>query len=424
MTKLAQWPQEQDPVLGAKFRSFHQYINVAHNGEMDIPAFLGSEYGAEFARRLETRFQLEDDAMGQAAMAYYEGLGLKKEIFQPEDYYERWVLLTPLEMDTPQGQGKRYPLVISHHGGGSSIETEEFSSGYNRIAGREKFMVAYLQNTNWENTLRILDYIGQHYPLDTERVYLSGFSQGGYQTHSAYFRAPERFAGVAPCGNDIMRYWDNFDIPYTQQEMEHLKETFVPFFQMTGVTEASSFVPLTNWRPRKDWNDVGNPETYLDPRRNDDLDPTRMHGAQGYRDPARLRRKEGHTWGQCTPPTPPAGVDIHTWMMERINRRMWLLGCAPRDAATCIGYGDTPEDELHHVLGIYGDREEIQLHYGYKHYVVDIWNESGIHAFRYVSVENTPHWPYLMMAEMAWDFFRQFRRDSQTGKIVEERYQG
>ena len=418
------WPQEQTGPYAHKFRSFHQYLKVAHNGTMDLPGFLASAYGQEFARRLEIRFRYEDDAMGTETMCFYEGLGLKKELFRGEDYYERWALLTPLEMYTEVGKGRRYPLVISHHGGGSSIETEEFSSGYNLIAGKEKFMVAYLQNSNYDNTLRVLDQIARCYPLDPERVYVSGFSQGGYQTHSLYFRAPERVTAVAPCGNDIMRYWDNADVRYTQAEMLRLKEVFVPFFQMTGGAEASSFVPLTNWRPRKDWDDVGNPETYLDPRKNDDLDPTRMHDPnRGYRDPARMRKKQGHTWSQCTPPTPPAGREIHDWMMERINTRMWLLGCAPRDPETCIGYRLHPEDELHHILGIYGDREEIREFYGYKHYVVDIDNADGLPAFRYVTVENCPHWPYLMMGQLAWEFFRQFRRDSRTGKIVYEPYQ-
>ena len=423
--RISHWPQEENGPYAEKFRSFHQYLSVAHNGMMDLRAFLASDYGKAFAARLEERFRYEGDAMGSDVMAYYEKLGLKKEMFASENYYERWVLLTPLEMYTQAGRGKKYPLVFSHHGGGSSIETDEFSTGYNRIAGREKFMVAYLQNSNWDNTLKILDYIGEHYPLDRERVYVSGFSQGGYQTHSVYFRAPERLTAVAPCGNDIMRYWDNADVRYTDEEMTHLKETFLPFFQMTGGVEASSFVPLTDWRPRKDWDNVGNPETWIDPRKNDDLDPTRMHDPyRGYRDPARMRKKQGHTWSQCTPPTPPEGRDIHEWMMERINKRMWLLGCAPRDPEKCLGYLLQPEDTLHHTIGIYGDREEIRTYYGYRHYVVDIDNADGIHAFRYITVENSPHWPYVMMGELAWEFFRKFRRDTKTGKIVQDTYRG
>jgi hypothetical protein len=88
----------------------------------------------------------------------------------------------------------------------------------------------------------------------------------------------------------------------------------------------------------------------------------------------------------------------------------------------CLSYADTPEDDLHHIIGIYGDKETIVSYFGVKHYIVDIRNKDGFHAFRYVSAENCPHWPYLMMGELAWDFFKQFRRDKVTKKIVADPY--
>lgn len=109
-------------------------------------------------------------------------------------------------------------------------------------------------------------------------------------------------------------------------------------------------------------------------------------------------------------------------MIGRLNKRMDTLNCEPRDSKTCISYLNTPEDELHHVLGFYGDKEEIIWHYGYKYYTLNIWNREHINAFRYVAVENNPHWPPVLMAELLWDFFKQFRRDGKTGKIVEEEY--
>lgn len=122
-------------------------------------------------------------------------------------------------------------------------------------------------------------------------------------------------------------------------------------------------------------------------------------------------------------PEPPEGADKHQWMMERLNKRMDTLNCEHRNPDICIGYLQDEKDELHHVVGFYGDKEEIQLHYGYKHYIVDIWNRDRIHAFRYVVVENSPHaWP-VMAAEMTWEYFRQFRRDVVSGKIVMDRYQ-
>lgn len=423
MNRLDYWSETSNPRTGAKFEAFLAYLRVAHNGAMDVDGFIDSEYGEEFARRLETRFTYEDQAMSAETLAYYRTLGLHKEMFNPGDYYERWTLFTPLDMQAEAARGKKYPLVFSHHGGGSSIETDEFSTGYTHIAGHAGFMVAFLQNTNWQNVDRVLEFIAANYPLDRERVYASGFSQGGYQTQSARFRIPEKLTAVAPCGNDLYRAWDNHDDPFSQEEHEHLRRVVVPFFQMTGCVEASGFVPLTDWKPRKKWDEIGRPETYVDARVNDDLDPTRIHiPGKGYRDPVRVQKNEGVSWGQCTPPRPPADLDVHGWMMGRMNKAMWLLDCDLRDSEKCLCFAHTPEDELHHVLGMYGDREEIRSYYGYKHYTVDIFNHSGLPAFRYISAENCPHWPYVMMGELAWEFFKQFRRDASTGQIVADPY--
>lgn len=177
--------------------------------------------------------------------------------------------------------------------------------------------------------------------------------------------------------------------------------------QIVGCCEASSFVPVNDWKPRKDWGRESGGEPYVNPRRDDEKDPTRIHGG---------RRRFSDL------PEPPEGVDKHRWMMERLNMRMDSLGCEQRDENQCIGYLDMPEDEFHHVLGFYGDEEKIEYYYGYKHYTVNIWNRDGINAFRYVAVENSPHWVPVMTGPLVWDFFRQFRRDQVTGKIVADLY--
>lgn len=407
MSRLDYWSEETNPETGKKFEAFLRYLRTAHNGNADIDALIDSPYGEELAKNLQTRFTYEGNSMGEAALEYYRSIGLKKEMFENEDYYTRWVLLTPLEMYTKKGKNKKYPLVFYNHGGSNAIETDEFSMGLQQIAGKEKFMVAYLQNTNWQNTDRVFGIIAEKYPLDKERVYMFGYSQGGYQTTSTYFRIPEKFAAVAPCGNDIYRTYDNFNVPYTEEETARLKEVFIPFMQVVGACEASSFAPVNDWKPRKDWGIEVSGETFVDSRRDDSRDPTRIHGG---------RRRFSDM------PVPPDGEDKHEWMIKRLNMRMDTLGCEPRDAEKCISYLNTPEDELHHVVGFYGDKEEIAEYFGYKHYIVDIWNKDKINAFRYVVVENSPHWPPVMMARLVWDFFKQFRRDSLTGKIVADEY--
>lgn len=397
------WSRKTNPIDGEKFEEFLEYIKTAHNGSMDVDGFLDSPYGEEFAKIARLRFSLEEDSQGEKAMAWYEAHGLRMKMHEDEDYYTRWMMLFPKDV-VP---GRRYPLIIANHGGSNSIETDEFSFGLPQIAGTEGFAVLYAQNTNADRVEHLLCSAMEKYPIDPERIYLAGYSQGGYQVTSTLLRMPGRFTAVGPCGNDIFREWDNFNVPYTAEEYRALKEAMVPVIQIVGACEASSFVPVNDWSPRKDWGRSVSGVLYNDPRRNDDLDPTRIKG--------------GHR-AFSDMPTPPEGRDKHEWMIERLNKRMDSLHCRARDVETCLGYLDTPEDELHHVLGFYGDRERIQTWYGYKHYILDIDNEEGMPAFRYVAVENSPHWPLVMMGKLLWEFFRQYRRDTTTGKVLVDPY--
>jgi hypothetical protein len=88
----------------------------------------------------------------------------------------------------------------------------------------------------------------------------------------------------------------------------------------------------------------------------------------------------------------------------------------------CLSYREHPEDRLHYRLGFYGDREETRSYYGLEHYVADVYNMDGLHALRYVVADNSPHWPPLMLGELAWEFLRQFKRDRDSRKILEEPY--
>jgi poly(3-hydroxybutyrate) depolymerase len=403
--------------MDGKLADIADYLHVAHNGGADINAFIASDYGNEYKKLLELGFGFEEDPTGPAVNAWYAKRGLNRHMFQNGDFYTRWLLIAPKEMETEAAKGAKYPVVFANHGGFVPVPTDEFQCGWPQVAAAERIIVVMAQNTNWENISRILDRLEELYPIDTERVYMTGESQGGYEVTSALFRMPERITAVTNCGNDIWRDYDNFNVTFSQAEINNLKATFVPFMEVVGQYEASCFAPVNDWGPRKDW---GRHEThehsYIDPRRDDASDPTHIVGG---------RRAFSDQ------PAPPTGVDKHEWMISRLNQRMDSLGCEPRDAEKCIGYLTAPVTgatgaidataELHKVVGFYGDTEQTQEFYGYKHWRVDIHNADGYDAFRLVVVQNSGHhWP-VMAARLAWDFFKRFHRDGATGKIVENK---
>lgn len=403
VTARTRWERDQDPDLSRKFAAQLDELRLAHNGGADIEALVDGEYGRVLTERLRLTFAFEEDPTGLAVEEYYRSLGLRRQVFENSDYYTRWLLVTPLELETEAAKGTRYPVLFVNHGGHQSISTDEFTGGFHEVAARERIIVAMLQDTNWQNTERVLDRLMELFPVDTERVYLAGESQGGYQVTSTFFRIPERITAVLTCGNDIWRDWDNVNEPFTEDELRRVHDAVVPFMQINGQYEASSFAPVNDWAPRKNWDRPRALEGYHDPRRDDERDPTRNVNG-----PRRFSNQ----------PEPPAGVDRHDWAVERLNRRMASLSCAPRDVATCLGFVDAPDSELHRVLGFAGDRERTEVIHGAKHWIADVDDSEGRNVFRYVVVENAPHaWP-LAAGVLGWDFLKRFRRDSSTGRIV------
>lgn len=404
MNAMNYWSPETNPVSGDKFAAWKKMLLTADNGGCDLETLLATPYGQEMAETNAPRFIFEEDTMGEECLSFYENIGVRKEMFSDGDFYSRWFLFTPLEC--AKGSDKKYPLIFWNHGGGNAIETDEFSVRWSRMAGKEKFILVMLQNTCWEQVDRIIDKVSEMYPVDPERVYVTGYSQGGQASQSALLRIPSRLAGAAPCGAEEFQHWDHMDVRYTLDEFMRLRYTFVPVIQIAGVYEFLQFLPVNKYTPIV-FNppiEGAAPTTYEFPGHVLEDDPTNPPGKRADK------------------PFPPKGYDPDRWKMERFNLRMYSLGCEGRDVDRCLAFRETPDDELHHKLGFYGDEEEIRLHGGVKLFISTVKNTDGIPAYRYVGVDNYPHWPPHILADLCWEFLKQFRRDSTTGKIIVDPY--
>ncbi len=400
-----------------KARDFHGYLYTVNNGTMDVEGYIDSEYGRELARRLAIRFQIEDSP--EKARAYYGSIGLKLECSDWSDYYTRWTLLSPKRLE----EGRRYPLVFWLHGGGNSIECEENMTGLPELAARESFFLAAPQNTNPERVEELLEQIALRCPVDRGRVYLAGFSQGGAQCHGAYMRHPEHYAACVTAGNDIWRPWDNMQVSYTSQEIARVKAYRVPLMQFAGQCEPFPYAPLNNWSPRmwigrKPW---GRPDTFEHPGKDDNLDPTRIHDLSvGKFDSKIYGDASKQKWRMAKSYDPEAGEDIGLWCMNRVNFRMELLNCPPRDVDTCLSFDALHQDEVRKVCGIYGDYEAVEYHYGYRHYTVGVNDRDGHEMYRFVAVQNSPHWVPLAIGSEGWKFMKRYHRDTETGELIVE----
>ena len=128
-------------------------------------------------------------------------------------------------------EGKKYPVVLFLHGAGergdnNTAQLQYLPEWISEPENRKKypcFLIAPQCRTNkkWANVnwgekdsspqpdmseqmqvaLKILKTVTEKYPVDTQRVYLTGLSMGGYGSWDLACRQPEMFAAVAPvCG--------------------------------------------------------------------------------------------------------------------------------------------------------------------------------------------------------------------------------
>ncbi len=120
----------------------------------------------------------------------------------------RYLLYPPkIEAEVP------YPLIIFLHGVGERGDDLELVKKYglpHYVETSEVKLPAYIAvpqcpaDVRWHDELEALDamlddLLAQN-PIDPSRVYLTGFSLGGFGTWAWALRSPERFAAIMPVG--------------------------------------------------------------------------------------------------------------------------------------------------------------------------------------------------------------------------------
>lgn len=118
-------------------------------------------------------------------------------------------------VDLPAGYGKdkqkRWPLLVFLHGSGergSDLEKVKVHGPPKLVAQGQAlpFIVVSPQCPDGESWLPeavndLIDAISAKYPVDPDRIYLTGLSMGGFGTWATACQYPQKFAAIAPvCG--------------------------------------------------------------------------------------------------------------------------------------------------------------------------------------------------------------------------------
>ena len=113
-------------------------------------------------------------------------------------------------LDIPEDTKAPYPLILFLHGAGergTDLEKVKLHSPFTyRDLFQEKVAILAPQCPNgqyWDTqaVFELLNEIIQNYPIDKNRIYLTGLSMGGWGSWKLADEHPELFAAIAPvCG--------------------------------------------------------------------------------------------------------------------------------------------------------------------------------------------------------------------------------
>ena len=143
---------------------------------------------------------------------------IQQEVYDPSSL--NYLLFMP--RNTTAVINGKYPLIISLHGIGESGDALWMlkNDGLPKILdGKNSFPFIVVSpqcpaTTEWYydrtdiKLNRLLDSVIARYPVDTNRIYLTGYSMGGIGTLDLSIRYPQRFAALIPIAFRIETGWD------------------------------------------------------------------------------------------------------------------------------------------------------------------------------------------------------------------------
>lgn len=141
-----------------------------------------------------------------------------QEIIIVDDHERSYVLHIPTGFD----DRKKYPLLFVFHGAGGTAQSMVKKTGFNAYADRDGFVVVYPDGVekSWNdgrgttyadqrgvNDVRfisaLIDRVASVVPIDENRIYATGMSNGAIFSHRLACELSSKFAAIGPVAGEI-----------------------------------------------------------------------------------------------------------------------------------------------------------------------------------------------------------------------------
>ena len=384
-----------------------EMMKLMSSPEMDVEVFGRSEtYRIMCENKICLKYGFENETAPEV-LSYWESKGLKKELHDadPEKPWTKWASYLPMSYVRGEAPGKTYPLLFVLHGAGNPIFLAE-SYGYTNIAAREELIVIIPEDETPANIEKLMDYAFENYPVDRRRIYMVGYSLGGFMTSRHALRWPEKFAAVGTGGmlfangesdahEQAGLLWPGENT--TTEMAEKAAAVTIPVCCCMGEYEVLGLIPVTRDEPKNEW--TGQPEEKAEP-----ADQKEAASEQ----PAGKEEKK-----------PPKRIDLSGKnKIQSINNWRIANRCLPVPEEEVRTAAAETADIVVEKLGFPFERTSVELRENRSHYIGDCVSEDGEVRARFIGLAKSPHWPSQALCDLVWEFISQFERNPETGESV------
>ncbi|MGM9522777.1 MAG: hypothetical protein ACI3VB_09930 [Oscillospiraceae bacterium] len=310
---------------------------------------------------------------------YWDNMGLKYEVHYTKG--ERWLTFTPKSL--LESENEKLPLLIVMQEVGSAndhlaITSINYCYEACKLAAQGEFMALFFvledPDSN-ELLMEILDEAVKTYPIDQSRLYIMGHSHNGKYSLEFFRHHPKMLAAAAILGNTPGLMGITGNVPGsddTDEKVEASSREDMPLINMVGNCEHKIYFP------------IGGKQT-------------------GKRGLGAGALKVGENVEEC----------IEAW-----QRRLKAHNCPVKSREEIIASLES-NDYVTRFFGFPTDRTDLLYLDGVNHYIGDIKNNNGKYHLRMVGIDNLPHLPSPSMIDLAWSFMKRFKRDRETGEVIE-----